>query len=159
MGGLLMQTDFPYPVPEELDDPRFRQIFDYWKGLFRQEQLPPSSRIDPLEFSNLLGSINLIGVVRDDNSMRFCYRLWGTKFTDLFGSDGTGKFVEEIFDPPWAAEIQHVFENVVISKKPHFWKIPVPIEDRKFLTNRRLPLPFSNDGTVVDTLLALMVED
>ena len=76
-----MPPTIDYPVPEELDDQRFRRFFDYWVSKHRDGLLPGSVQIDPLEFADLLGNVNMIDVVRQNDTLRFLYRVWGTAAT------------------------------------------------------------------------------
>ena len=154
-----MPSAVDYPVPEELDDPRFRRLFDYWLSKHRDALLPGRAEIDPLEIPELLGNINLIDVVRENGVMRFLYRVWGTAVTDLYGSDHTDKFADEIALPTNSDEIQRVLRESTGSGKPHFWQIPLPIENHDFKSNRRLLLPLASDGVNVDKFIALILGD
>ena len=60
-----------YPVPEHLDDPRLRAIFDYWRSRFRGSLLPARTDIDPIQIPALLGHINIIEVTRRGDAIRF----------------------------------------------------------------------------------------
>ena len=148
-----------YPVPADLDDPLIRRMFDYWMGKFHGRCLPSRRDIDPVEIPQLLGHINIIAVIRTPQAMRFQYRLWGTKVTELYGRDYTGRFLDDVISPARLDEIRSVFEAVVATKEPHFWQTPVPAENRDFVSNRRLLLPLSSDGVFVDNLLGFMIGD
>jgi hypothetical protein len=148
-----------YPVPPELDDPRLRAMFDYWLSKFRGDRLPAWKDIDPVEIPRLLGHINVSEVLREDGWVRFRFRLWGTKITDLYGRDYTGLFVEDIMAPGMSEAVQRVFEHTVRTGLSHFWQIPVPVENREFISNRRLLLPLSGGGETVDFLLGFMIGD
>ena len=154
-----MSPTADYPVPEELDDPRFRRLFDYWLSKHRDELLPGRAEIDPLEIPELLGNINLIDVVHEDGSIRFLYRVWGTAVTDLYGHDHTDKFADEIPLPTKSDAIQRVLEASAQSGKPHFWQVPLPVENHDFKSNRRLLLPLASDGVNVDKFIALILGD
>jgi hypothetical protein len=147
-----------YPVPPELDDPRLRAMFDYWLSKFSDGRLPALKDIDPIEIPRLLGHINLIDVEREDGRVRFRFRLWGTKITELYGRDCTGRYLDEIIVPTMSSEIQQIFERVANTGLAHFWQVPVPMENREFINNRRLLLPLSG-GDTVDHLLGFMVGD
>ena len=148
-----------YPVPEHLDDPRLRAIFDYWRSRFRGSLLPARTDIDPLQIPALLGHLTITKVARRADAIRFRYRLWGTRVTELYGRDFTGRYLDEIIIPTRVEEIQRIFEEVTATAVPHFWQIPVPVENRAFVSNRRVLLPLATDGVTVDFLLAFMVGD
>lgn len=148
-----------YPVPEQLDDPIFREIFDYWRTKCRGERLPARKDIDPTDIGKVLGSIVLIEVLPGTPSPRFRYRLWGTRVTELYGKDYTGYMFDQVISPASREKIQDVFEWVIENRTPHFWQVPVPAENRDFVSNRRLLLPLATDGRTVDMLLAVIVGD
>jgi hypothetical protein len=148
-----------YPVPAELDDPRLRAMFDYWLSKFRGDRLPTLKDIDPVEIPRLLGHINIIDVERADGRVRFRYRLWGTKITDLYGRDYTGHYLDDIIVPTMSSEIQQIFERCASTGLPHFWQVPVPVENREFISNRRLLLPLSGGVDTIDHLLGFMIGD
>jgi hypothetical protein len=148
-----------YPVPDDFDDPMFRRLYGYWGQRFRGNLLPSRSDIDPVDFPDLLGHLAIIEVLRNGEGTRFRYKLWGTYVTQLYGQDLTGKLVDEAVLPTRAEAIRAAFQAVVDTAQPHFWRVAVPIENREFLSNRRLLLPLASDGVTVDQMLALMVGD
>lgn len=151
--------DLEYPVPAQLNDPIFQEIFDYWMSRRSGDRLPSRKDIDPTDIRKVLGHIALIEVVPGTQRPRFRYRLWGTRVTELYGRDYTGYMLDEVIIPTAREKIQEVFEWVIENRKPHFWQIPVPAENRDFVSNRRLLLPLAGDGRHVDMLLAVMVGD
>lgn len=64
-----------YPVPDELDDPKLRKLFDYWLSKFREVGLPSRKDIDPLDIWPLMGHLNIIYVVQEGERVRYRYRL------------------------------------------------------------------------------------
>lgn len=148
-----------YPIPLEHDDPLFREMFDYWLSKFDGDRLPARADLDPADIPELLGRINVIAVERKGGRLRFKFVLWGTIVAEIYGRDYTGCFLDEIIVPTQIAEIQRIFERVVETGEPHFWQIPVPVENRDFISTRRLLLPLASDGTLVDKLFAFMIGD
>ena len=49
--------------------------------------------------------------------------------------------------------------GVGVTDAEGFWQVPVPYNNRDFLSYRRLLLPLASDGETVDMLLALLIED
>ena len=155
----LWQSPPAYPVPPALDDPRFRVLWDYWLGRRRDGRLPGRGDIDPLDLRQVLGHVYLIDVVRAGAVLRFRHRLWGTKALALFGEEHTGKFVDEL-GFPGASRIQATLEEMVRTRRPHFWQRPLP-PDRQldFFSYRRLALPLATDGETVDQVINMMIGD
>lgn len=148
-----------YPVPEQLDDPIFREIFDYWRTKCSGDRLPSRKDIDPTDIGKVLGYIVLIEVLPGTPSPRFRYRLWGTRVTELYGKDYTGYMLDQVIAPASREKIRDVFEWVIENRTTHFWQVPVPAENRNFVSNRRLLLPLASDGRTVDMLLAVIIGD
>ena len=151
--------DVVYPVPEEMDDPRFRWMFNYWRSRSRGQTLPGRSDLDPVEFPRLLGQVNLIDVIPHEAGYRFRYRLWGSQVTEIIGSDFTGRFLDEIDQGEQSHEPIEVLEQTVASRRPHFWRQDLPGDARRYRSYRRLLLPLADDGEVVDMLFALLIGD
>lgn len=148
-----------YPVPSVLDDDRFRWLFDYWLDKVAGGLLPGRADIDPIDFPHLLGRLNLIEVLRTQEQLRFRYRLWGTKISEMIGRDYTGRLVEDVVLPEDYRRISAVLGEVVETRRPHFWQVPVPFIGRDFGSYRRLLLPLAADGQTVDLLLSYIIED
>ncbi|WP_425405285.1 PAS domain-containing protein [Hwanghaeella sp.] len=146
-------------MPEQLDDPIFREVFDYWSAKCDGEHLPSRKDIDPTDIWKVLGNIVLIEVVTGAPRPRFRYRLWGTRVTELYGKDYTGYMLDQVIIPASREKIQAVFEWVIENRTPHFWQVPVPAENRNFVSNRRLLLPLATDGRTIDMLMAVILGD
>jgi len=157
-GARAMTTRPDYPVPADKDDPRFHVLFDYWLGKCRGDRLPGRQHIDPIDLRDLLGRINLIEVERTPE-LRFRYRVWGSKVTEMVGMDYTGRYAGDLALPTTAERIVEALSLVVRRRAPHFWQVPVPYNDRGFISYRRLALPLASDGETVDMLVALLIED
>lgn len=148
-----------YPVPAELDDERFRWLFDYWRSRHRDRLLPGREHVDPLDFPQLLGRIYLVEVVREDGRLRFRFRLWGSRIRGIFGHDHTGHWLEDIAAPGTLADITAALTACTLGRRPFFWRRPMMVESAEYAATRRLVLPLAADGETVDMLLGLIVED
>lgn len=149
-----------YPVPPEHDDPQFQRFFDYWVGLCASNGLAKKSDFDPLELVDILGQLNVIRVHYLQGRLRFEFTLWGTRNTQLFGGDLTGKFADEVFSATPVGTVDEVFEDMVIHRRPHFWHVPVPRPTRDFTAYRRLAVPFTDEkGERITDIVAFLIPD
>lgn len=148
-----------YPVPSELDDSRFRWLFQYWVERCRDGRLPGRPDIDPLDFPHLLGRIYLIEVVRTPERVRFRFRLWGTKISGLFRHEHTGHWLEDIAAPGTLADLERTLLTCVEERQPHFWRRTIPGDAIEYVATRRMLLPLASDGETVDMLFGLILED
>lgn len=153
-----MTTISDYPVPDRLDDPKFREFFGYWKKLGKNSGCARRIDFDPLAVPTLLGWFNVAKVERSQDCLRFRFTLWGSNITQLFDGDFTGRYVDEIMMPTPQGEVNKVFEIVTNECRPHFWEVPVPRPNRNFTSYRRLALPFMDEqGEKVSHIIALML--
>lgn len=148
-----------YPVPAELDDPRFQWLFRYWLDRHRDGRLPGRAQIDPVEFPHLLGRIHLIEVVRADGRIRFRFRLWGSMISDVFAHEHTGHWLEEVAAPGTLADVERFLMTCTQECRPQFWRRPMLVNRAEFVATRRLLLPLAADGETVDMLIGLILED
>ncbi len=148
-----------YPVPADGDDARFRWLFDYWHGRHRDGLLPGRQHVDPVDFPHLLGRIYLVEVIREDGRLRFRFRLWGSRIRGIFGHDHTGRWLEDIAAPGTLADISAALTTCTLEARPFFWRRPMLVHSAEYAATRRLVLPLAGDGTTVDMLLGLILED
>ncbi len=151
--------DPDYPVPAELDDERFRWLFQYWLARRLDGRLPGRQDIDPLDFPKLLGRLYLIEVVRESGDVRFRFRLWGTKISGVFRNEHTGRWLEDIAAPGTLPDLQRTLLTCAEEHRPHFWRRMMPHDVADYVATRRLLLPLASDGDTVDMLFGLILED
>ena len=65
--------------------PQNRALFDHWRSLRRDSQIPPRSAFDPAKVKDLLGALFML----DPTAPHFTVRLWGQDLAELFGQDLT----------------------------------------------------------------------
>ncbi len=144
-------------LPAGAADPRFREIFAYWRNKAPPGLLPGRQHINPLDIPRLLPLVALYDVVRDDSNLRFRTRLSGTGVVAAFGSDFTGRFLDEITPPAVYGEFHTAYSSVAETGRPHYWERPVPFAVRDFMAIQRLALPLAADGISVDIIIAYYV--
>lgn len=143
------------------EHPRFRRLADYLLGKASPGSLAGRQHIEPTEIPDLLPWIMLIDVVQQPNGIpRYRIRLVGTEVVAIQGSDGTGKFVEDVLnDPSGAAAIIEGYHEIVQSREPEYRKGVVATEGREHVPYRRIAFPLARDGETVDMLIFVFVRD
>lgn len=147
-------------LPELLDeaaDPCFKRFYAYYCSKAPDGRLPGRQHIDPIEMGEFLAGIVLYDVEDRSGSLRFRLRICGTRFTELMGIDGTGRYSDEVYAPPQRDLIEDALERVVRNRQAHFWEAAVPIPGRDFLRYKRLALPLATDGWHVDMVVCFVV--
>ena len=137
--------------------PRFQRLHRYLRDKATAGGLAGRQDIDPIELKGLLPYVNLFDVVREEERLRFRFRLLGTAQADALGTDFTGRFVDEVFDERAAKPILKAMQSVVNSGQPHYADVSVPLPDRAHIRFERTIFPLASDGQSVDMLIAAYV--
>jgi hypothetical protein len=144
-------------TPLNLDDPRLKRFYDYWRSKHRAALLPGRADIDPLDIPDLLPHISMLDVVREDGALRFRFRLVGTANVQIAGREHTGAFIEDVFEPADVAQLQTIYRTIVETREPHFWQIRLGTMGNPAAHYARLMVPLATDGLTVDLLMGLFV--
>ncbi len=124
-------------------------LLDYWRSKLAGRAMPRRADIEPTEIPQLLPHLQLV----DRVDGRYRYRLAGTAIVAAYGSELTGKFVDEVIPPARRAVAERHYNMVYESKRPIFVR-------NKYTTTRdidivasRVILPLSEDGATVSMLV------
>jgi hypothetical protein len=141
-------------IPFHDADPRLHQVYSYWQQK-RGARLMPSRRdIEPADLVAVLPHLMMIDV---EEGPRFRYRLFGTAVVEAFGSDPTGKYIDEVMVGTYKTFLLGLYNDLVTSKKPVYSTSIYGGKRDTMLWTQRLMLPLSSDGTNVDKALAIQV--
>lgn len=141
---------------DELIDshPHFRRMAEYLASKAPPGKLPGRQHVDPAELGDLLPFIMLIDVLRDEGGApRYRIRLMGTEVVALQGSDGTGKFVEDLLATPQGAEIVRRYGEILRTHRPQHRAGTVATHGRQHVRYERVAFPLATDGENVDMLI------
>lgn len=145
------------PVDEH---PRFRRLADYLAGKAPPGKLPGRQHIEPTEITDLLPWMMMVDVTAmPDGGLRYRIRLVGTEVVAIQGSDGTGKYVEEVLDKSEVAAILRGYDKVVRAREPEYRSGVVPTAGREHVPYRRIAFPLARNGEHVDMLLLIFAND
>ncbi|MCW0233796.1 MAG: PAS domain-containing protein [Ferrovibrio sp.] len=121
--------------------PPLQQFYAYWEGKRQDGALPFRDTVDPLDLRFVLGHVLLAEVVRGD-SIRFRYRLWGSRLTEDYGAEMTGRFVDELQPAAFGARVHRQYLNVVEACAAQHEQFDDVIDGRWFI-HERLLLPLA----------------
>ena len=145
------------PVDEH---PRFRRLADYLAGKAPPGKLPGRQHIEPTEIGDLLPWMMMVDVTATpDGGLRYRLRLVGTEVVAIQGSDGTGKYVEEVLDKSEVAAILRGYDKAVRTRQPDYRSGVVATAGREHVPYRRIAFPLARDGEHVDMLLFIFAND
>lgn len=131
--------------------------YEYWlqKRALSRRSLPGRQHLDPVEMKAFLPHVVLIDVVREGTHCRFRNRLNGTHVTNIFGRDGTGKFIEHIGYLHVFDDLYRRFAAAVDEKALVYGTSPSPVQKLDFMEYEHLTLPLATDGHTVDMLFGV----
>ena len=133
---------------------RFRRLADYLAAKAPQGKLPGRKHIDPLELADLLPWVMLIDMMPQANGEpRYRIRLVGTEIVAIQGSDGTGKYVDEVLTGSESAEVIRGYGEILRTREPQYRRGNVPVSGRGHVPYERVAFPLASDGEHVDMLM------
>lgn len=131
---------------------RLRQLYDYWNRCRAGRRMPARADIDPLDIPRLLPNLLLLDVKAETGRLKV--RVAGTHVVEMYGSDYTGRYLDEIEFGDRRAAVLHDYAACRQSGQAY-------ISEHSFWTTRgitlrmeRVILPLSDDGETVSQLLA-----
>lgn len=135
-----------------IDSPRLKALFAYWNDRCAGRSMPARSDIDPVDIPRLLPNLLLIDVEQATGRLRV--RVAGTTVVEMYGSDYTGRYLDEIEFGDRRAAVLFDYNTCLETRQPYaaehsFWAT-------RDITYRieRLILPLSDDGETVSHLIA-----
>jgi hypothetical protein len=124
-------------------DPILGALYRYWNRRRGHRRMPDRRDIDPLELGPaLLPHLGLMDIV--EGGARVRYRLLGTAIVDRFGSDPTGKFMDEVMTGSYSDYIHGLYRELVRARAPVFSESVFRWDAEGFLRTRRLYLPLTH---------------
>lgn len=149
-----------------LDVPLLVEAYRYWLSKKGDRAWPLRADIEPTEIPRLLPNLFLVEVPQIGPPMRFRLRLIGTAFRPFFGTDITGREVNEDEVSPDRARFCSDWREILQRGAPRWARIRQRVRgeqaERDGIAAARftgLVMPLSRDGTVADMLLGATLYD
>jgi hypothetical protein len=136
-------------------DPRFARMRDHLVALGAGRRMPRRADLDPQAFADLLPYVNLIDVVLANDAVRFRFRLVGTAQSAAAQLDYVGRFVDDVVDRASHPRVLDDLTRTVATGLPQHGRYGMPFPGRGFIDSERVFYPLSEDGRMVDCILAL----
>ena len=146
--------------PLNLQHPTLAFLKNYWDLKRGGRKMPTRADIKPVDMKEHLGWIILLDVLPEFSDFR--YRTIGTRVTQYFLADPTGKTLSESFSAYGDAAVNGV---LAVHRKAAKDQVAVRAYGgagwigRSFLDFDALFLPLSNDGVTVDMILSAFTFD
>jgi len=146
--------------PQNLQNPVLAFLKNYWDLKRGGRKMPTRADIKPADMKEHLGWIILLDVLPDGSDFR--YRTIGTRVTQYFLADSTGKTLSEAFGSYGAAAVNGV---LAVHRKAVQDQVVVRAYGgagwlgRSFLDFDALFLPLSDDGVAANMILSVFTFD
>lgn len=144
-----------YRLPAGVVEPEFAALLRYWESKRQGGALPSRADIDPIDLRGLLPHLLLFEVVREEETLRFRYRVAGTAFATLVGRDVTGLCLDELGPPDRVAPVQNALAAIARTGRPCYLAGRLTLPNEQFLMAKRLGVPLASDGRNVDMILGV----
>jgi hypothetical protein len=128
-----------------------RQLFLYWDEKRGRRPAPSRDEIDPAEMLEVLPNVYLINV--EEEPRRYQVRLMGTALGDWYGSDITGRYIDEI-----SRQVLAALDELVTTWHPWLVTGKYAKSDDRVMLYELLALPLSSDGATVNMILGGVVQ-
>ncbi|MGH6967691.1 MAG: PAS domain-containing protein [Stellaceae bacterium] len=141
-----------------IGDARLETLYRYWLGCRGTRAMPRRADIDPVAIpAAIWPHVMVLEVVNEGARIRFRYRRAGAVFWRAGAAEPTGRFIEEVL-PATAGYLDYVvgiYTEMVESRRPMYSENYFTREGQGVpMRTRRVSLPLSADGVVVDAILA-----
>ncbi len=146
--------------PVSAENPVLDFFLRYWNEKRGDRAMPSRAAINTREIKQHLGWVCLLDALPE--FVDFRYRLVGSRVTDFFLDDGTGKTVSEAFqgDTALGDAALWVYRKCCLDRRPV--RIVSPGADwrgRYVPANDALYMPLASDGETADKVLAVFTFD
>jgi hypothetical protein len=136
----------------QIRHPKLIALYDHWLSLRGDNIAMWRADLDPTEIPFLLRHLILADVADGGNAIR--YRLVGTEIVDAHGFDYTGKTIEELTSGETLDFTRALYGTVVTRAVPVYSEGRFRWAGREYRWTKRLHLPLTRGGTVVDMVLS-----
>jgi hypothetical protein len=138
---------------ENLDDPKLRELYDYWFRKRAGRAMPQRRDIDPSEIPRLLPHILITEML--EGGTRYRYRLCGTAVTEAFGRSLTGLYVDEVMKGGYREFLERLYRTIYLNRRSVFCESKYMGRSESAVTTKRLLMPLSDDGIEVNQVLII----
>lgn len=133
-----------------------RSLLEIWREAHRGNDLPRRADLSPGRFGRAMPHVALVDVEGDPP--RYRWRLIGTHVTKRLGRDQTGRWFDEIYDPPTLARLGAVYGQSLTHRVPIRFTGTFAFAGKSHHPYEALHLPLvDDDGRITMLLIAVAV--
>lgn len=136
------------------EEPRI--LFDYWNGLRGDRLFPDRSDFDVVDLPRSL--IAFLYILTTDEDGMFRFRLAGTRMTEAFRTDISGRRLDEVVEGYDLQKAVNSYSRVMRTGVPWFSRVTYRVDDDiADIQYQRLTLPLGEAGRVSRLLGAIFI--
>jgi hypothetical protein len=131
----------------------FQAIEERWRKHCRDGRLPARADFPPESLTLWMGHIQIVELVRHEETIRYRVRLAGTRIVYYEGHDNTGKFLDDVIPRDQRDDILEPYRRCAQTREP-VYSLFYSCSDAGISAQlERLILPLAADGATVDQFL------
>lgn len=122
--------------------------------------MPARNDLDPIDLgATMLPFLALTDVIREDERLRFRFRISGSAINQGAGVELSGHFIDTVNpNPIYTAYIEGLYRKAVDARRPVFsGSSYVTGTGRTKRLTKRMMCPLSSDGAIVDAVITAQV--
>jgi CheY-like chemotaxis protein len=131
---------------------KLRRLYHYWLAKRGNLPWPDRRSIDPADLKDILPQLGIVEVVGAGSDLRFRYRLIGTATVRAYGSDPTGRFIDETLTGAYRDFVLGLMREVVTTGRGIYSASAFRLEDSG-LSAERIFLPLSVGGGAIRQII------
>ena len=146
-------------TPDYRSDPILGPTLAYWDEVRGNRFAPRRADIKASCLRDQLRHLQFIDVVRspDVQTLRFRYRMIGTRLVQAFGCEFAGKFVDDLFAGDKARFFNELYGEICDLRRPLFVRCKYKTAKGLEIASDRLYLPLSEDGATVTMIMGVLL--
>lgn len=142
----------PVTSPDPPTHPDLLRLLDWWHATRGARAWPARRDVDPLALRWILGWLFVVEV---QGPGRYRYRLCGTRVSNQYGYDLTGRSLDETPDPVYRERVRRSYDEAVAARAPVTGQRRIVVQSVAH-HYEGLILPLGDGGTVDHLLVAVL---
>jgi hypothetical protein len=131
-----------------------RGLLNHWNRLRAGKIIPVWQGLDAEELARMTENLSFSDVVATTTGTRFLIRHHGERIAETYGSNCSGKFLDEILPPAILEPALATYRHLLVAKQPVYTIVDTSDRNGCPVHYERLLLPFGRDNKTVDRVLA-----
>jgi hypothetical protein len=128
-----------------------KELHDLWDQKRGDGEMPRRADFTAEELMRFSGRVSLIDVESDPR--RYKFRLIGSRITEFLGRDGTGRYIDELYNSDFYPTAIGSYEAILHQRSPVRAQGDMKILGKPYLRFESLDLPLAGNGRDIDMII------